>query len=594
MKDFLKLLLEGSENSSAEVEEPMTDEATDKEVNESCLPTGLLIESVFTDINASLNIALETYQMACIVGGVQVVSEGMDQEGATAILTEVTNNIFAKIKEGLIKAKNWFVSLVKKIIDGFKSIGKDTATKFKAVEADFDKNFESGKFKYKGSIIDLAVADDLLKSVDKSIKDAISEITSDIDDISKNDSDEADDMGKTLISDPAAFFISEVIDNASGVDLKDAKNQADVVNALKKAMGYESDGGKEIEVSSTEATRMKEVIKYTEKSNCEKERELIKTTSKACDDIVAKLKTVENSNKPNATKWAHAAASMFNFASQLAASLVNTKIKMAAAAAKSYLGWMKQIAAGKGVTEGAEYIEEGFDTMYLFEDAELDDMEEEPIEESSMFANLNSMKEWFGDNSKMMKDLVNEGNSAFASKDYKKAQKCYEQAKKEADAALSSLKRIDNSVWTTVVGWLLLGWYYVILRIIAHVVVKVTAPNTKPNGEYTKKDLEAKRKECESGLRGTQKVVGGVIGEIIAFCDQQIDLCKHPDKISMEGCDFDAEAASLLEEVMALFEDDDKGAEDDPESDDDDDPEKNDEPAEEGTDLIDLAMSFLV
>ena len=135
--DFLEKLLEGSHEGESFVGEAI-------DVDETGLSTSVLIETACTDLKIGVLAAEEAFEMACIVGGVQVVSEGTGQEGASVLLEGAIKNFFHMIAEKVRKFVEWLKGLWRKITGRAKTDGKQVQAEFKKVEKAAEKVISSG------------------------------------------------------------------------------------------------------------------------------------------------------------------------------------------------------------------------------------------------------------------------------------------------------------------------------------------------------------------------------------------------------------------------------------------------------------------
>lgn len=587
MSSIWDLLLEGAGSADADTETPEVDEEIEKKVAESVLPIDVMIESIFTDAATEVNAAFETYEMACIVGGLKVVSEGMDQDGAKDVLTEAAGNLWNSLVAAVNKLRDSVISAIRKVIVSAESIGKNIKPNFDKIEAEFDKNFEDGKFKYKGYIVNPAS----FNAVDTAVNGSKSLLG--MDEFEKGGDGNGnynDKAGATDEGDPTKKVIKLFVDNTDGLSSK-AESQKDLINDIKTFFGCGGDAA-EVAVSKSDVDVMKAIISGCTKEAFKAEKKFIADindiTKRMVKDLKAGIKEVDSeSTKASWSRWV---ATLQAYAHIITA-VINLKIKVKYSAANSYLGWMTTVAKGKGVTESVEesFSMDDFNLLdAVFEGMAVEEFVE-PVEEFTAFANLKAVKIWFGDNGKALRDAIKDANKKYAEKDFKGAQNSYEEAKKNAQAAVAQLKNIDASTWTSVLGFVLFGWYYVNWRLLAHLIVKITEPPASAV-KLSKEDKDALKKECGKDFKGTQKVIARILNESIVVCDKMIDMCKNPEKANMEGLELDdtiaGDVMEAIESMLDLMESDDceKEEPDDPDG---------DEPSEEGTDLLDMAMSFV-
>ena len=328
MNGFLDILLEGASNP----EDIQVDEKIEKEIEESCLPMTTLIEATFSDVETGINAAIETYEMACIVGGVKVVAENMDQDGATELLTEASDNLFTRIWEQIKKACDWVVSMIQKLIINVQAIGKDIKAGYAKIESDFDKNFKAGA-KYKGYMFDLKTAEEVVSAVD-----AVGKATILKEGLSAGDFANTEKGGPE--KDIVASFIKE-----SGIESK-AETIKDVVGDVKKALGISGDAS-EITIDSGKVSEMKAVVTACTKDAYKKEKQAINSarkTANQCKSVLKKAAKEAGTAKEKVSAMSHE----FSAWTHLMATICNLKLKLQYSAGRSYLSWMKKIAKGKG------------------------------------------------------------------------------------------------------------------------------------------------------------------------------------------------------------------------------------------------------
>lgn len=334
MTGFFDLLMEGD---SGDDEEIKVDEKVEKEIEESCLPMTTLIEATFTDVETSVNTAIETYEMACIIGGTKVVAEGLDQEGASEILTETVGSFFESIGNAIKKARDAVVGLIQKLILNAQAIGKDIKAKYGKIESNFNKNYKSGA-KYKGFIID--------KNVMEKCSAAVNEVAAD------SNINKSFNVGTVVtenanpVKDIVTAFISK-----SGISSK-AETIKDVATDVKKAFGIDGDA-KEISVGSNELGTMKAVVQSCTKAEFKREKQAMKDANKVANECLKELKKGAK-QADTAKEKISIMTKTFSTWTNLASTITNLKLKTQYSAGRSYLHWMQKIAKGKGGTAAAD------------------------------------------------------------------------------------------------------------------------------------------------------------------------------------------------------------------------------------------------
>ena len=602
-KDFLQLLLEGSNCDDGEDVE--TNPEVDKEIEENWLPMSTIIENAFAAADMEVIAALETYEMACIVGGVQVVSEGLDQADANAILMEAANGFFAKIKETAKKVKDWFVSIFKKITDKFTIFSRDLSKKEQKLRPDFDKAWaeKKGKATYKGSIINTKTMLDMIHNINKDAKLMVdspikyfsSKSLEDIEDVMKNGREE----GLTKLVEKPAGNVHRRIMNAMTGQKSDNYDLTveDCTKVFKTRIGY-GDEPKEITVSDADVAAMRAVINLSAKDLCNADKESVKYITDLANSTIKFIDKIEadSTKYPEVTKVISGVTQQLNTLSSSLATIMNTKVQIVTSAAKSYLGWMRSIAGGKADSgeekkDDKSEATESYDMSYLFEFSEFDDAvteSEDALLEAFEWTNVKAAKEFFSSRRKEAQSLTKDANHAFKKGDYKAAKEKYKKALPIWKEILKSIAKVPekepgflaSNDWGLFIPFLsmplLLALGYAMRSTLRYV----------PKGDFHDKERISKKvKEITRTGSMSKKWLLESIEEVIDYIEFQIKACDKPDGIVLEAMSTDA--AELLAESMEAIAEVMEGEDcDDPDDDDD-------EGVEEGTDAFDLAMSFL-
>lgn len=602
-KDFLQLLLEGSDcGNNDDVE---TNPDIDKEIEENWLPMSTIIENAFAAADMEVIAALETYEMACIVGGVQVVSEGLDQADANAILMEAANGFFTKIKDTAKKIKDWFVSIFKKITDKFTVFSRDLSKKEQKLRPDFDKAWaeKKGNPTYKGSIISpkkvVQVTHEINEMARVLVDAPVKYFSNSLDKIEESIKSGKDPEIAHLIEKPAGYTHNKLMEAITG---KESNNYdftvADCTKEFKAYIGYEDDP-KEIVVSNADVEVMRSVINLSAKTICDADKVSVKYITNLADSTIKFLNKIEadSTKYPETNKMISAITQRLNTLSGSLASLMNTKVQIVTSAAKSYLGWMKSIAGGKADSgedkgDGKSTATESYDMSYLFEFSEFDDAvteSEDALLEMFEWTNIKAVKEFFGSKRKEAGDLTKEANRAFKKGDYKAAKDKYKKALPIWKEILKNIAKVpEKEPGKGSNNWMFLVPF---INLVPALVLSYAADSTLKYVPEIRDTVDVNRvskkvKEITRTGSVTKKNLLESVEAIIDYVEFQIKACDKPDGIIVEAMSPDA-AELLAESVDAIVEAMEGEGCDDPDDNDDD------EGVEEGTDAFDLAMGFL-
>lgn len=603
-KDFLQLLLEGSNCDDGEDVE--TNPEVDKEIEENWLPMSTIIENAFAAADMEVIAALETYEMACIVGGVQVVSEGLDRADANAILMEAANGFFTKIKETAKKIKDWFVSIFKKITDKFTIFSRDLSKKEQKLRPDFDKAWaeKKGKATYKGSIINTKTMLDMIHNINKDAKLMVdspikyfsSKSLEDIEDVMKNGRDE----GLTKLVEKPTGNVHRRIMNAMTGQKSDNYDLtvADCTKVFKTRIGY-GDEPKEITVSDADVAAMRAVINLSAKDLCNADKESVKYITDLANSTIKFIDKIEadSTKYPEVTKVISGVTQQLNTLSSSLATIMNTKIQIVTSAAKSYLGWMRSIAGGKadsGEEKGDDKstATESYDMSYLFEFSEFDDAVtegEDTLMEMFEWTNIKAVKEFFNGKKREAHALTKDANHAFKKGDYKEAKEKYKKAlpiwkeilKNIANVPEKEPGMLSSNNWALFIPYLNLP----VLLVLTYAAASTNKYVPKNRDLVDNERISKKVKTITRTGSISKKMLLESIETIIDYIEFQIKACDKPDGVVVEA--LSADAAELLAESMEVIAEAMEGEGcGDPDGNDD-------EGVEEGTDAFDLAMSFL-
>lgn len=604
-KDFLQLLLEGSDcDNNGDVE---TNPDIDKEIEENWLPMSTIIENAFAAADMEVIAALETYEMACIVGGVQVVSEGLDQADANAILMEAANGFFTKIKDTAKKIKDWFVSIFKKITDKFTVFSRDLSKKEQKLRPDFDKAWaeKKGNPTYKGSIISpkkvVQVTHEINEMARVLVDAPVKYFSNSLDKIEESIKSGKDPEIAHLIEKPAGYTHNKLMEAITG---KEGNNYdftvADCTKEFKAYIGYEDDP-KEVVVSNADVEVMRSVINLSAKTICDADKVSVKYITNLADSTIKFLNKIEadSTKYPETNKMISAITQRLNTLSGSLASLMNTKVQIVTSAAKSYLGWMRSIAGGEtdsGEKKGDDKsaATESYDMSYLFEFSEFDDAVTEgegALMEMFEWTNIKAVKEFFNGKKREAHTLTKDANHAFKKGDYKEAKEKYKKAlpiwkeilKNIANVPEKEPGMLSSNNWALFIPYLSLP----MLLVLTYAAASTNKYVPKNRDLVDNERISKKVKTVTRTGSISKKMLLESIETIIDYIEFQIKACDKPDGVVVEA--LSADAAELLAESMEVIAEAMEGEGcDDPDGNDDD-----DEGVEEGTDAFDLAMGFL-
>lgn len=112
--NILQALAEGKPTASTTVS---IDPSIETFVNESTIPMDILIESVYLDLDITMQQAYETYEMASIVGIAEALQKETNvQEAVSVVMENAVTNLFGKIIEQLKRFKDWFFGIIRKLV----------------------------------------------------------------------------------------------------------------------------------------------------------------------------------------------------------------------------------------------------------------------------------------------------------------------------------------------------------------------------------------------------------------------------------------------------------------------------------------------
>lgn len=572
MRNFLEALLESANNSN--IDDVTIDENIEKEIAECTLPANVLIECIMTDATTSINAALETYEMACIVGGVKVVSEGLEAEGASALLENAAKDFFKKIVEQLKKIKDWFVGTIKKIASKFSSLGGDINKKYEKYRADFDKNFESDKYKFTGKIIDWKTGEDTFEALTDSIEKTF-------DNIIELGSDDRN-MTADMISDDAQKGIKNIdtwgmLSDAVGSKVE---NSAGVIELIKKKYGVSDDiESKDIKVSSSDADTMKKVVESVSKDNKKIANASIDIVNSKCNTAIKVVNDAESNAKENAdaVKIIREMATSMNTLAGLYAQIVNTRLSVFGGAAKAYIAFIVKVAKKEAVSESMDF-------SHLFEGADIDDVaddDDDVVEEAWEFTNLKVVREMMSEKKKDANDLVKKGNKLFKRGEYKEAKENYKKSLpiwKELAKVIGNIPEKEPG-WFKSNDWALLIPYLNLPLLLCLVYQQSSVVRYVPKYKFDMEDIRKKTDKITRTGSIAKADILLAITTVIDYVEFQIKACDSPDGIALENTSNNADILSeMLESVAEAIEGDDYD---------------DTSVATENQDLVDLAYSFL-
>lgn len=350
MTDFLKSLLESTDNDdNSSIDGNI-------QVEESVLPLSTLIESTFADFDTSMIQAAEVYEMACVVGGVKVVSEGAGASEASVLLESTVKDFFGKIAKIFKKIGEKIVEIWNMIIQKIKNIGKNSqkvynkyraAAKEKLKKANADGknipipdslkiiNVDAGEEVFAGAVASLRekwLSDDMFKTFDGNewSEDEFNKFTSN--DYSLGAIFNEITEKSSAKTDATAEDLKNFVTSKYEVKTQEKYLNATHINIFTKVVDL---------AASEDVAGAGKLCKQIEKIAKKLEKKAEEFSKNAPDDDTAK-------------KFFTAAQSMFSNSSNVAITIINTRASIIINAAQAYANYTKSVATGKAGSAGDE------------------------------------------------------------------------------------------------------------------------------------------------------------------------------------------------------------------------------------------------
>ena len=380
------------------------------------LPLSTLIESVFTDVQMGLIAAEETYELACIVGGTQVITEGSGQEGATLVLEGAIKNFFKTIGEKLSQFWDWIKKMWNKFIGLFKKDGKALNSEFNKVKPAVEKKIEetknlptpttstsgassstSGDDKWNSVpmipetlvILDPEKGESLASRYAKGVSDVISRGVSKFDDVKNGKTGIFEEFSENV----AATLFNKVTGSAN------IKTHQEFIDSIRSAYGANNTNAKPIRCTNKELAAMEKVIALADDKSMQEYNKGVNIIKKACDDCIAMCDDLANeyTTTPETRHNVQQISTIVTVAGKALMDLVNTRSSIIMNGARSYVSYLKGIANKASALESVDYSVY-FESMDIVGeeckptdegcDSEDDD---EPCEESFNFNNYSGL-----------------------------------------------------------------------------------------------------------------------------------------------------------------------------------------------------------
>lgn len=343
MTDFVKTLLE----STASDDGVIVDDNV--QVEECSIPISTIIESAVADFDIAMTNAIEVYEMACVIGGVKVVSEGAGQSEAATLLEAASENFFTKIAGFFKKIGQKIAEIWNMVLSKVKTIGKNsqkTYNKYRAAAKEKLKKAEQdGKKIPLPETVEIINVDTGEKNVGEAISGTIS-TWSDIDGVISEEfsgdwSDEKNSemintdwsisaafgrlCGKKLPADASAETIKEFVAEKYKVKTKEPSLNATHINIFTKVVDL---------AASEEVAGAGKLCKMIEKSAKKLENAADAFSKKAPDGDTAKA-------------FFTAAQKMISTMTNISLTVINTRASIIINAATAYANYIKGVATGK-------------------------------------------------------------------------------------------------------------------------------------------------------------------------------------------------------------------------------------------------------
>lgn len=409
--DFLTKFLNGENRAVGESFEYCEEDCN--AIDECGLPLSTLIESVFTDMQMGLIAAEETYELACIVGGTQVITEGSGQEGATLVLEGAIKNFFGMIAKKLKQFWEWIKKMWNKFIGLFKKDGKALNSEFDKVKPAVEKKIEETKnlpavVNAKGGapatvnsgkggvpattnsgngeknlpavagggkggvpmipeslvILDPEKGEDTVLKTGKKINEAVNDIIEELGNFVKSNNSLPD---KSYSGNDSTAANSDAVDAMSqdafeevmfkGLIGPSVKNNEDFLNAIRAAYGADNKPTSATRLTDKELTAMEKIIRLADDKSMKEYNDGANLINKACQDAIKLCeelsKGADGSNVSVKKSMQQISRTLTWLGKELVA-MVNTRTSIILNGARSYVSYLKSVA-GSAVQDSVDY-----------------------------------------------------------------------------------------------------------------------------------------------------------------------------------------------------------------------------------------------
>lgn len=346
MTDFVKTLLESTAGDDGVIADDNV------QVEECSIPISTIIESAVADFDIAMTNAIEVYEMACVIGGVKVVSEGAGQSEAAALLEAASENFFTKIAGFFKKIGQKIAELWNMFVEKVKSIGKNSQkifNKYRAAAKEKLKNAER-----KGEKIPLPEKFEIIdpdgeEDCSTFIKDAIdnyNNIEKSLDDLGFSGDWNEDDYNGMVGTDWSVSSVAKRVfdlDVSSTEELKTKLAEAYKGSTEKFLTANMIDTFTAVVdlAASDDVARSGKICKMMEKNAKKLEKGAEAFSKKAPDDDKAK-------------KFFTAAQTMLSTILSITMTIINTRASIIINAATAYANFTKGVATGKIASTGEE------------------------------------------------------------------------------------------------------------------------------------------------------------------------------------------------------------------------------------------------
>ena len=392
--DFLTKILSGENHAVGESFEYCEEDCN--VIDGYGLPLSTLIESAFTDMQIGLIAAEETYELACIVGGTQVVTEGSGQEGATLVLEGAIKNFFKMVGEKLKQFWEWIKKMWNKFIGLFKKDGKALNSEFNKVKPAVEKKIEETKnlpavVNTKGGapattnngnggsssggkggvpmipeslvILDPEKGEDTVLKTVKKINDGVDEIIDDVVDFANNTSlpdknysgnsgiaAELDDL-EAMSQDE---FEKEMFNEIIGPSVK---NNEDFLNAIRAAYGADNKPTSSTRLTDKELTAMEKIIRLADDKSMKEYNDGVNLINKACQyaiKLCEELSKEADGTNASVKRSMQYISRVLTWLGKELVAMINTRTSIILNGARSYVSYLKSVA-GSAVQDSVDY-----------------------------------------------------------------------------------------------------------------------------------------------------------------------------------------------------------------------------------------------